>query len=288
MKRTLLLMLTLLIVTIVSAKRQPDFQASEFLKYSIDDIDGNADEKADFKAAALNIMANFGLDKDGNIGQTTIIECPGMSKQDVYAQARIWLEKFCSNDKASELRLDPAGGTTIIARKRLRNIASKEFCKIYKGASKCLQGRTVNLLVNIRVDIKDEKCRLETTIEDYGIYEAQNNGGAWANAAMSGSAGLIGAAIGSSISAALTKEKRWSPQYNYPFKEEYEPIPGEKKPGLIATNGKGPKRYFKTCIPTAALAYVTSFFVTQIVHDQMVEEMTSAPSYNNGSNGNDW
>lgn len=280
MKRLIILMMAISYIAVINGKREVDFEASDFLKYNIDDFDGSADGKADFKAAALNIMANFGLDKNGSIGQATIIDCPGMNKQDIYAQARIWLEGFCKNDKMSELRLDPSHGTTIIARKRLQNIGSKEFCRIYNGAKKCLQGRTVNLLVNIRVDIKDERCRLETTIEDYGIYEAQTNA--------NGGGNFIGALVGAALSMALTKEKRWEPQYNYPFKEEYEPIPGEKKPSLMATNGMGPKKYFKSCIPTAALAYVTSFFITQIVHDKMVEIMTSAPSFNDGSNQNDW
>lgn len=281
MKKYYLTMLVAILSIVVSqAKKEPDFTAQDFAKYNIDDFDGVADGIADFKAAALNIKANFGLDNQGYVGQTTVIDCPGMSKQDIYVQARLWLEEFCKKDKKAELRLDGDQGSTLIARKRILDVNHGEFEKGL-GLKKNQTGNLeVNLLVNIRVDVKDEKCRLTTTIEDYGIYTPQNNGGAWASAAMSGTAGLIGGLLGSALSSALNTEKEMKPANNYPFVETYQPEVGMKEKKI-----KKATAAFEQRKPVAAVAFVASFLITQIVHDKMVAAMTSAPAF---GNNDDW
>lgn len=261
------------------AKKEPDFTAQDFAKYNIDDFDGVADGKADFIAAALAIKSNFGLDNQGFVGQTTVIDCPGMSKQDIYVQARLWLEKFCEKDKKAELRLDGNQGSTLVARKRVSDVNHGEFVKGLGLKKKDVGVQEVNLLVNIRVDVKDEKCRLTTTIEDYGIYTPQNNGGAWAGAIMAGPAGLIGAAIGSAIATALNVDEQMKPSNNFPFQESYQPLPGMKEKKI-----KKASKEFEERKPVAAIAFVTSFMITQIVHDKMLAAVTSAPSFGNDDN----
>lgn len=265
----LTLFVVLLGIATSQAKREPDFTAQDFAKYNIDDFDGVADGKADFIAAALAVKTNFGLDNQGFVGQTTVIDCPGMSKQDIYVQAKIWLEKFCEKDKKAELRLDGNQGSTLIARKRINDVNHGAFAEGLGLKNKEVGVKEVNLLVTIRVDIKEEKCRLSTTIEDYGIYTPKNTGGALLNA------GLIGVAVSIAV-AALNVEEQMKPANNFPFLETYQPMPGMKK-GKI----KKAQKEFEERKPTAAIAFIASFLITQIVHDKMLANMVSAPSFGN-------
>ncbi len=297
-KYYLLLLGALLGIATSHAKKEPDFAAQDYAKYNIDDFDGVADGTADFIKAARNIMVNFGLDKNGYVGQSTIIDCPGMNKQEIYTQAVLWFESFCSKDKKAELRLDPNQGSTLIARKRLNNVTDKEFITglgIKKKKIPELDGKIVNLLINIRLDIKDEKCRLTTTIEDYGIHTPQNNTGAWANAILKGPAGLVGAAIGSAIATAMNVDEKMKPSNNFPFVDIYGGSFREKKEGESEKKYEKEKQkhtewYNKPSTQyrlygTESVAYVSSFLVTQIVHDKMVAAITSSPSY---GNDNEW
>ena len=289
MKRIYLTMLVaLLCIATSQAKEEPDFTAQDFAKYNIDDFDGVADGEADFMAAALAIKANFGLDNQGFVGQTTVLDCHGMSKQDIYVQAKLWLEKFCKNDKKSELRLDGNEGSTLIARKRIKDINHGEFVKglaleknynlrkNHKGIS-VKTDLEVNLLVNIRVDVKEGKCRLTTTIEDYGIHEPQARGLGFIPFSPGA---LIGEAVGNVLSAALNIDKQMIPANNFPFVESY-----QDDPTLSSGKNKKAAEKFERRKPTAAVAFVASFLVTQIVHDKMLSAMTSAPSFGNNS---DW
>lgn len=291
MKKIYLTMLVMILGVITcQAKKKPDFTVQDFAKYNIDDFDGVADGIADFITAATNIKANFGLDKNGYIAQSTVIECPGMNKQEIYTQAMLWFESFCENDKKAELRLDPQQGSTLLARKRLNNVTSKEF---YSGLGikkklEELDGNSINLLINIRLDIKDGKCRLTTTIEDYGIHKSQNNGAAWANAALKGPAGLIGAAIGSAIATAMNVDEKMKPSNHFPFSEELSFREKKEKEKIEKYEKEKQKWEDWTKVKlygTSAVAYVSSFILTQIVHDKMLSAITSSPSY--GEN-NDW
>lgn len=291
MKKNLLLALVLLSnFSICLSKSQEDFTDQDFAKYNIDDFDGVSDGKADFITAALNIKSNFGLDKQGYISQTTVIECPNMNKQDIYVQAKIWMESFCNNDKRAELRLDGNQGSTLIARKRVIDVAGKEFRERYGLKRRDMSGSKINLLVNIRVDVKDGKCRLTTTIEDYGIQYPTNNGGVIGGAVATGGIGsLIGAAVGSAVANALNVEQTMKPVNHFPFKEN-EPFRAQKE-------GESDEKYLKKkekheafqikvleYDKSPAVAYVASFLITQIVHDKMLEAITSAPSFENNDN----
>lgn len=275
----------LLSIATSQAKKDPElFTAQDYAKYNIDEFDGVADGKADFMAAAQNIMANFSLDRNGFVGQTTTIDCPGMSKQEIYVQAKLWLEKFCAKDKKAELRLDANEGTTLIARKRLKDVNHGAFVKGLKlkknynlrhNHGKLLDKSDlwVNLLVNIQIDVKEEKCRLITTIEDYGIYEPANN------TIVTSPIGLVGAAIGTAVYTAIATDKAMIPANNYPFRETYQNDETLSK----RKNNKEAKK-FERRKPTAAVAYVASFLITQIVHDKVVEFVTSSASYGKDSN----
>lgn len=286
MKRIcLILLVTTLGVVSSQAKKDPEmFRAQDYAKYNIDDFDGVADGKADFMAAAQNIMANFSLDRNGFVGQTTVIDCPGMSKQEIYVQAKLWLEKFCAKDKKAELRLDANEGTTLIARKRLRDVNHGEFVKGLKlkknynlrynhGKMGTKSDLEVNLLVNIQIDVKEEKCRLITTIEDYGIYEPANT------VIATSPIGVIGAAIGTAAYAAIATDKTMIPANNYPFIENY-----QDDSTLSKSKNKKEAKRFDRRKPTAAVAYVASFLITQIVHDKIVEFVTSSSSYGQDTN----
>lgn len=290
MKKIYLTMLVMILGVITcQAKKKPDFTVQDFAKYNIDDFDGVSDNVADFISAALNIKTNFGLDTHGYIGQTTIIECPGMSKQDIYVQARLWLEDFCANDKKAELKLDGSLGSTLIARKRLLDIADNkgEFAQAFglELKKKNTNGRKINILVNIQIDVKDERCRLATTIEDYGVatYQSKvNAGGIGAAIATGGITGLIGAAIGTAVGVAMSTETIDSakPAYHFPF-IEYMPEEGEKEKDIE----KGRKKFKEYEEPLFSTAYVYSFLITQIIHDKVVDKITSSPSF---GNNNDW
>ena len=47
---------------------------------------------------------------------------------------------------------------------------------------------------------------------------------------------------------------------------------------------KKASKEFEERKPVAAIAFVTSFMITQIVHDKMLAAVTSAPSFGNDDN----
>ena len=214
------------------------FTASDFENYNIDLYDGVNDNKANYVLAAENIKTNFGLDKNGNIGQSTVIDCPNMTKDQIYVQAVMWYQKlFGKKVQCQEIMNDRATGTLVVERV-LEDIAKDRKWNAWKG----FEGAYVNILARISLEIKDGKCRLTTTIKDYGIGTIKTN------------------AYGMKFKS--KKTKACPPKDNFPFELQ---LPAGMKKGDV----KDAQKEYKKNTSIAAKAYVMSYIYTQVIHDKL-------------------
>ncbi|PMZ61463.1 hypothetical protein C1X97_30825, partial [Pseudomonas sp. FW306-2-11AA] len=74
-------------------------------RYILDRLDGRLDGKVDYiNAACIFRDELFGLDRNGNISRVTVIECPGLSKEQIYIQANAWfVDSFNSGKSVIQL-----------------------------------------------------------------------------------------------------------------------------------------------------------------------------------------
>lgn len=216
---------------------------ADFKNYSIDLYDGIDDNKADFVLAAINIKTNFGLDKNGYISQVSIINCPKMTKEDIYVQAVIWCQKlFDKKGKAKEIVNDRSTGNIVVER-YLDDIAASNSFSIWQGT----KTYKVNILTRIQIEIKDEKCRLTTQIEDYGISKTTYN------------------AYGMSFRG---KSHPCPPKENFPFELIYD--------GMSTKEQKKAKKQYDAYKEISAKAYVMSYIYTQIIYDKFSNFMSES------------
>lgn len=145
------------------------YESVSYNKNKYDDIldclDGVNDGEIDYLTAALFFRDNIaGIDKNGNISMINIIECPGFTKEHIYIQANSWFVNTFNSGK-SVIQLNDKEAGTILAKGFLKNIAEQVgFAISYE----------VSAYILFRIDIKDGRCRLITTIQEY---ESVNRGG---------------------------------------------------------------------------------------------------------------
>lgn len=136
-------------------------------KYSniLDAIDGYQDGIIDYLGAAIFFKDNItGIDENGNISIVNIIQCPGMSKDQIYIQANSWFVNTFNSGK-SVIQLNDKEMGVILAKGYLPNIAQQVgFAISYE----------VSADVIFRIDIKDGRTRLIMTIQNY---DSINRGG---------------------------------------------------------------------------------------------------------------
>lgn len=187
MKRRIIIIVALFASIAMNAQVMTE---KDFENYNIDQFDGKADGRADYVQAAINLKDSFGLDKNNQISCVSVVSCPGMSKDKIYIEANNWFANSFSDGK-SVIQLNDRETGTIIAKGFLHNIAT--HVSFATSAD-------ISAWVIIRIDIKDEKFRMTSTIQEYDLISGQ---------------GVLGAM--SSSGQELIHET-WLPAECFPFK----------------------------------------------------------------------
>jgi hypothetical protein len=165
MKRKIIIIAALFASVTMNAQIMTE---KDFENYNIDKFDGKADGKADYVQAAINLKDSFGLDKNNQISCVSVVQCPDMSKEKIYVEANNWFANSF-NDGKSVIQLNDKDAGTIIAKGFLHNIA--KHVSFTTSAD-------VSAWVIIRIDIKDGKFRMTSTIQEYNLISGQGVMGA--------------------------------------------------------------------------------------------------------------
>ena len=144
--------------------------------------------RIDYINTALHLKDIYGLDKNDAISKTVIIDCPGYHKGKIYVEANNWfIHTF--DDGSSVIQLSDKEEGVIIGKGFLRGISEH---------TAALTNSIVDAWVIIRVDIKDDKFRVITTIQNYEM----NMG-----------SGIVGAIGGDNT----IQKQSWTPVTCFPF-----------------------------------------------------------------------
>lgn len=194
--------------------------AENTYSYLLDKLDGKDDNNVDYQNAALFIRDNvLGLDKDGNISMVSMLDVPNCSKERIYIQANSWfVNTFVSGEDVIQLNDKEAG--VILAKGYMKNIAEHVgFGNSYE----------ISAYVIFRIDIKDNKARLITTIQSY---KSVNRGG------------VVGAiAAGLNGVGPNARYLTYQPNLEFPFAQE----------NLKMSKKAGAKAYCACCLYMIAL-----------------------------------
>lgn len=117
-------------------------------------MDGDA---VDIVESALKLKSIYELDKNNAITRTTIVDSVGKTKSQIYVEANNWfVHSF--NDGESVIQLNDKDAGVIIAKGFIKNVT--QHVSFTSSAN-------VHAWVIIRVDIKDDRFRITTTIQEY-------------------------------------------------------------------------------------------------------------------------
>ena len=120
----------------------------------------------DWMILADSIKTSYPLDMNNQITTTNVLEIPNKSKDDIFIAAHAWFNASF-NDGKSVVQMADKNAGVILAKGFLRGVGHRD------GFSKSV---TVSAYVIIRLDIKDSKVRLITTIQDYEMAQATGVG----------------------------------------------------------------------------------------------------------------
>lgn len=123
------------------------------------EIESVVGDDIDFVKTALNIRDKYGLDKNNAITNTYVIDVPGKTKEQIFVEANNWFVHSFVNSK-SVIDFNDKEEGVIIAKGYIPHVASHNSIG---GASE------INAWVIIRVDIKNHKFRIMTTIQKYDM-----------------------------------------------------------------------------------------------------------------------
>ncbi|MBR5812613.1 MAG: DUF4468 domain-containing protein [Alistipes sp.] len=149
----------------------------------------------DWMMLADSIKDSYPLDVNNQISITNIIEVPNKSKSDLFIAAHSWLNASFNDGKSVVQMADKDAGV-ILAKGFLSGVGHRD------GFSKSV---TVSASVIIRLDIKDSKMRLITTIQKYEMAQTTGVGSA-----------VLGALSGSRVDNSVSKFSIL-PNEGYPF-----------------------------------------------------------------------
>jgi hypothetical protein len=144
--------------TIISVNSQI-ITEKDFKDYNINQFDSDGNGKADYIEAALTIKEWYGLDKNNAISRTVITDSIPRTKDQLYIEVNNWfIHSFNSGKSVIQLNDKDAG--VIIGKGFVSNVASH---------TSFTSNAAVHAWVIIRVDIKDYKMRIATTIQEYEL-----------------------------------------------------------------------------------------------------------------------
>lgn len=189
MKRIALL--AILLVSLLEARSQI-VTSEDFSNYNGKEliVDGN---EIDYVESALHIKELYGLDKNNAITRTTIVEAPGKTKNQIYIDVNTWfIHTFNSGKSVIQLNEKEAG--VVVGKGYIENVA--QHVSFASSAD-------IHAWVIIRVDIKDNKFRVMTTVQEYD---------------MDMGAGVLGAmSSGMNGTPDQTTHVTWAPKDCFPF-----------------------------------------------------------------------
>lgn len=111
----------------------------------------------EYMELADRLMLEYPLDQNQQLSFTTIIEAPGKSKDDLFVTLNNWFVSSFNSGKSVVQMADKEQGV-ILAKGYLSGVGSRV------GFAKSV---VVGEYIIIRLDIKDEKVRLITSIQEY-------------------------------------------------------------------------------------------------------------------------
>jgi hypothetical protein len=127
-------------------------------------------KKIDFEKSALSLKHCYILDKNGNLSRTFIFDIKGKSKERIYVEVNNWFIHTFNNGK-SVIQLNDKEEGCIIGKGHIPFLGA-HFSAFYNIK--------LSTWIIIRVDIKDEKIRVSTTISGYEIERGTGGFGAFA------------------------------------------------------------------------------------------------------------
>lgn len=196
MKKVLFLLATLIISMYANAQiiTEQDFAAIDLTQF-----DTNGDGKVKDDEAALAIKDLYGLDKTNSITRVTVIDSIPKTKEQIYVAVNDWFARSF-NDGKSVIQFNDKDAGCIIGKGYIANMGNTQSF---------FTNSKISAYVIIRVDIKDGKMRIITTIQEYEMEKGTGTGMA-----------ILGALAGSPATRAQmaqTTTVKFIPSECFPF-----------------------------------------------------------------------
>lgn len=155
MKKVIMLFAIVFSFTVASAQiiTEQDFAAIDMSQF-----DTNGDGKIKDDEAALAIKDFYGLDKNNSITRVTVIDSIPKTKDQIYVAVNDWFVRSF-NDGKSVIQLNDKELGTIIGKGHISNMGN---------TMSFASSADISADVIIRVDMKDGRMRITTSIQKYG------------------------------------------------------------------------------------------------------------------------
>lgn len=152
-------------ICILGAKAQI-ITEQDFAAIDMSQFDTDGDGKVKDKEAALAIKELYGLDKDNGITRVTVIDSIPKTKEQIYIAVNDWFIRSF-NDGKSVVQLNDKEAGCVIGKGFIGNMGSTQAF---------FTNSKIGAYVIIRVDIKEGRMRITTTIQEYEMLKGTGTG----------------------------------------------------------------------------------------------------------------